>query len=121
MADVDDSLTIEPLLAMSPVVLGQDIVRIASRHLLLAHCKSQVSVREALFDQHKADYYESKIDPHWFDFETYATVFVCQALCKNVDEYRIWSMLSGDKVDAAMDEICHSPDWKKIGTAINMR
>ena len=115
MGEAEDSLTIEPLLAMSPVIHGQDIVCIASRHLLLSHCKSQSCVKETFFDNHQADYYEGKIDPNWFDFETFATVYACQGLCKHKDDFRVHSLLSEEKVDAAMDEIYNSPDWKKIG------
>ena len=56
-------LTLDALVAMTPIVAGQDTIRIASRHLLLSHVKSQDNVQRLFFPDHKVDHkYEENID-----------------------------------------------------------
>ena len=109
------TLTLDSLLAMTPVVNGVDLVSRASRQLFLSHVKSQTNVRDTFFPQHEPDRYEAHIDPQWFDFEEFANAFVCHALYVNKDEYCIYKMVDGEKVEELLADFYLSPDWKKVG------
>lgn len=115
MAD-KGSLTLESLLAMSPIVNGVDLVSRACRQLFLSKVKSQTNVRDTFFPNHEPDRYEAGIDPQWFDFEEFANVFVCHSIYLNKDVYSIHKMINGEKVEEYLLDFYLSPDWKKVGT-----
>ena len=48
-------LTLENLIAMSPIVNGVDLVSRACRQLFLSHVKSQTNVRDTFFPEHEPD------------------------------------------------------------------
>ena len=109
------TLSLESLLAMTPVVNGVDLVGRAARQLFLSHVKSQANVRDTFFYGHERDRYEASIDPAWFDFEAFANIYVCQAVYQNKDEYNIYKMVDGEKIQDMLADFYRSPDWKKIG------
>ena len=111
----DELLNLNSLFAMNPLINGVDLVGRASRQLFLSHVKNQPSVHDIFFPEHEKDRNESKIDPGWFDFDRFATVYTCHALTKCKDIYRIHTMLDEEKTDELTADYFASPDWKKIG------
>lgn len=114
----DNTLSVDALLAMTPIVNGQDLVAIACRHLFLSHVKSQPVVREVFFPSHQKDQHEQELEDTWFEFDRFAVYYACQALCKLEDEFTIHTLLDKEAVDEEMDSYFSSPDWKKIGFAL---
>ena len=113
----DHALTLDALLAMTPILNGQDLVRLAARHLFLCHVKYQPSVRDIFFPDHCNDAtYGDVIDSiSRFNFDQYAILYVCQAICKLGDEYKIHTLLNEDVIDNKLKALYASPEWKKIG------
>ena len=112
--DPSDALTVESLMRMTPMFQGRDTVKIATRHLLLTKLKSQPSVRR-FFPQHRTDAFERLVRNDWFDFETYAVLYVCQTLSRCNDPYNLSRLVDKQKVDKHMKEISECPEWKKVG------
>ena len=71
-------LTLEGLLAMTPVVHGVDVVRNAARDLFLSCVKSQHNVHDVFFPDHVPHALEDKVDYDWFEFDKFACLYVCQ-------------------------------------------
>ena len=112
--DVNDGLTIDSLLRMTPIFQGRDTVKVATRHLLLTKLKSQQTVRR-FFPSHMPSAFERLVDNDWFDFETYAVLYVCQALSRCDDPYDLSALIDKHKVDRHLKEISDCPEWKKVG------
>ena len=106
---------VETLAAMTPIVNGCDVIRLAARHLLFSHVKSQPCVREIFFPGHVAVDAETKIDPNWFDFDTFACLVVCQTLCEAEDPFGISRTLRRGAIHNALEEIYASPQWRRMG------
>lgn len=115
----DRALTLNALLDMSPVLNGQDVVRLASRHLLLGQLKAQPSVRDVFFPGHDRDpVYGDRVDAaaaDWFNFDDYAATFVCQAIVRAGDDFEIHSLLNEAAIDEKLQALHNGPDWKKLG------
>jgi len=133
------ALTLDALMSMTPIVNGQDVVRLAARHVFLCQVKGQSCVRDAFFAGSVADpvavdgsgtsatsslslgpppltsEYEAAAMTSWFDFSRYSILLAAQAISKIKDEYRIHSMLDEQLVDEQLQAIHDSSDWKKIG------
>ena len=108
-------MTLDRLLEMTPLINGVDLVGRTARQLFLSHLKSQPSVMETFFPKHERDSRENNIDADWFDFDEFATLFVCYAITKCRDSYKIYKMLDQDRTEELMMEYFNSPYWKKIG------
>ena len=106
---------VETLAAMTPIVNGCDVIRLAARHLLFSHVKSQPCVRETFFPGHVAVDAETKIDPNWFDFDTFACLVVCKTLCEAEDPFGISRTLRRGAIHNALEEIYASPQWRRMG------
>ena len=115
----DNTLSVDALLAMTPIVNGQDLVAFACRHLFLSHVKSQHSVKETFFPTHQKDKHEDFLDDTWFDFDRFAVYYACQAIARLQDEFTIHTLLKKDLIEEEMDAYFTSPDWKKIGKVLN--
>ena len=76
--DVAKELTLEGLLAMTPIVHGVDVVRNAARDLFLSCVKSQHNVHDVFFSDHVPHALEDKVDHDWFEFDKFACLYVCQ-------------------------------------------
>lgn len=117
----DRALTLDALLDMSPVLNGQDVVRLAARHLLLGQLKAQPSVREVFFPGHDRDpVYGDRLDAaaaEWFNFDDYAATFVCQAIVRAKDDFEIHSLLNEAVIDEKLQALHKGPDWKKLGSS----
>jgi len=118
------TLTLDALMAMSSVVNGQDIVRLASRHAFLSHIKRQPSVRDVFFltsSQPLVDNWSPELaavlqdDVTWFDFSRYSVLYVADAICKLRDKFFIYTMLEENMVTEQLQAMHDSSDWKKIG------
>jgi hypothetical protein len=121
------ALTLDSLMTMTPFVNGQDVVRLAARHVLLGQVKCQLPVREFFgIDTGSADNganqsapltseYEAAAMTSWFDFSRYSVLYMAQAICKVRDPFGIHAMLDEQMVDEQMQQIHESSDWKKIG------
>ncbi|KAK2179136.1 hypothetical protein NP493_510g00001 [Ridgeia piscesae] len=103
---------------MTPIVNGCDVIRLAARHLLFSHVKSQPCVRETFFPGHVAVDAETKIDPNWFDFDTFACLVVCNTLCEAEDPFGISRTLRRGAIHNALEEIYASPQWRRMGFAL---
>ena len=126
-------------MSMTPVVNGQDVVRLAARHLFLGQVKCQLPVRDIFFAGSTADKsngdgnfpcggaasqsgsrplmseYEAAAMTSWFDYSRYSVLFVAQAICRLQDEYKLHAMLDERLVDEQLQAIHDSSEWKKIG------
>lgn len=111
-------MTLDRLLHMTPLINGVDLVGRTARQLFLSHLKSQPSVMETFFPTHERDTRENNIDADWFDFDEFATLFVCYAITKCRDTYKIYKMLDQDRTEELMMEYFNSPYWKKIGFSL---
>jgi len=119
------TLTLDALMAMTPVVNDQDIVQLASRHAFISHVKRQPSVRDTFFPvlsrQPLADNWSPEVaavlqdDVTWFDFSRYSVLYVAQAICKLRDDFLVHTMLEEDIVTEQLKAMHDSSDWKKIG------
>jgi hypothetical protein len=133
------AMTVDALMSMTPIINGQDVVRLAARHVFLGHVKCQPPVRDVFFAGATADQsndddgavsygspcppgprplmseYEAAAMTSWFDFGRYSILFAAQAICKLRDEFRIHAMLDEQLVDEQLQAIHDSSDWKKIG------
>lgn len=119
------TLTIDALMAMTPVVNGQDIVQLASRHAFIGHVKRQPPVRDTFFPtssrQPLADSWSPEVaavlqdDVTWFDFSRYSVLYVAQAICKLRDKFLVHTMLEEDIVSEQLKAMHDSSGWKKIG------
>ena len=137
------TLTLGALASMTPIVNGQDVVRLAARHVLLCQVKGQPSVRDVFFAGSEVDQdgvadgsnggtssvnstqsscpspltseYEAVAMTSWIDFSRYSVLLAAQAISKIKDEYRLHSMLDAQLVDEHLRAIHDSSDWKKIG------
>ncbi|KAI0214551.1 hypothetical protein LSAT2_000337 [Lamellibrachia satsuma] len=118
MEELQIPLTVETLSAMTPIVNGCDIIRLAARHLLLSHVKSQQCVRATFFSSHTPVEAEAHIDPDWFDFDTFGCLVMCQALAAAEDPFGISRMLHREKIDAKLEDIYASPQWRRMGFAL---
>ena len=76
--DTAKELTLEGLLAMTPIVHGVDVVRNAARDLFLSCVKSQHNVHDIFFSDHVPHALEDKVDPDWFEFDKFSCLYVCQ-------------------------------------------
>ena len=77
-SDVAKELTLEGLLAMTPIVHGVDVVRNAARDLFLSCVKSQHNIHDVFFSDHVPHALEDKVDHDWFEFDKFACLYVCQ-------------------------------------------
>lgn len=111
-------MTLDRLLHMTPLINGVDLVGRTARQLFLSHLKSQPSVMETFFPTHERDPREANIDADWFDFDEFATLFVCYAITKCRDPCKIYKMLDQERTEELMMEYFHSPYWKKIGFSL---
>lgn len=111
----EPTLTVDSLMAMTPLFQEEDVVRIAARHLFLSKVKSQPGVKSVFFSDHKKDPYEYLVDNNWFDFETFSILFVCQAISKCHDPYNLHALINAKKCDHHLNDIAESPEWKKVG------
>lgn len=111
----EDLMTLDRLLTMTPLINGVDLVGRTARQLFLSHLKSQPSVMETFFPNHERDPREAQIDADWFDFDEFATLFICYAITKCRDPYKIYKMLDQERTQELMMEYFNSPYWKKIG------
>ena len=110
---------------MTPVVNGQDIVQLASRHAFIGHVKRQPPVRDTFFPtssrQPLADSWSPEVaavlqdDVTWFDFSRYSVLYVAQAICKLRDKFLVHTMLEEDIVSEQLKAMHDSSGWKKIG------
>lgn len=105
---------------MTPILNGQDVVRLAARHLLLGQVKVQPSVHDVFFPGQVSDpVYGDRIEAfEWFHFDDFATLFVCQALVRLRDDYGIHSLLNESLINEKLDAVYKGPDWKKMGRII---
>jgi hypothetical protein len=120
--------TFDALVAMTPIVLGTDIVRLAARHLFLGQVKCQAPVHDVFFptspkrpgvDCGRFGEVATMLDEiTWFDFSRYSILYVAQAICRLCDPYSIYSMLDEDIVNEQLRSVHESSDWKKIGFAL---
>lgn len=102
-------------MSMTPLVGDRDIVSEAARALFASVLRSQPSVRDVFFSEHRADPREHMVDSDWFDFDAFAAMYVCQCLSKVKDEFDIHGLVDEVKVDEEMEMVCSSGDWKKVG------
>ena len=86
--DIPKELTLEGLLAMTPVVHGVDVVRNAARDLFLSCVKSQHNVHDIFFSDHVPHALEDKVDPDWFEFDKFACLYVCQVSAPSLSYQR---------------------------------
>lgn len=116
----DQALTLDALLNMTPILNGQDIVRLAARHLLLGQVKVQPSVHDVFFPGQVSDpVYGDRMEAlEWFHFDDFATLFVCQALVSLRDDFEIHSLLNEALICEKLAAVYQGPDWKKIGRII---
>ena len=105
----------DALADMTPIFNGCDVIRLAARHLLWSHVKSQQCVRDAFFPDHEPIEAEKLIDPSWFDFDTYACLVVSLAVSRSEDAFGLSRMLHREKIDRALEEIYRSPQWRRMG------
>ena len=115
MSGTGKELTVDVLQHMSPYVNGKDVVAQAARNLLVDYIKQQGHVEEVFFHGRTPEKCEYFIDPTWFDFHNFATLYACQALYKSKDPYSINKMVDGEKVEAKLKDIYESAAWKKLG------
>ena len=115
---LSQKLSVDSLLSMTPLVGDRDIVSEAARALFASTLRSQPSVNEIFFPDHRPDLKEASVDPDWFDFDTFAVLYVCQCLAKARDEFDIFAMIDEAKPDNAIEMACASGDWKKVGMVI---
>ena len=111
----EKKLTLDALLRMTPYIDDKDLVAHASRQLFLSRVRSVRTVRNTFFPNHKANKYEEFIHPEWFEFEKFSILLVLQAIWKLKDQYQIYQMVDGPKVEESLKEMYSSPLWKKIG------
>lgn len=113
----DQALTLDALLNMTPILNGQDVVRLAARHLLLGQVKVQPSVHEVFFPGQVSDpVYGDRVEANeWFHFDDFATLFVCQGLVRLGDDYGIHSLLNESLINEKLDAVYKGSDWKKTG------
>ena len=120
------ALTVDALAGMTPDVNGQDVVRLASRHLFLGEVKAQAAVRDVFFPGclhggggggSGRGEVDLAVAATWFDSGEYAVLFTCQAICKLGDEFGIHSLLDELIVDEKLGAVHASSEWKKVGKA----
>ena len=109
------NLQVDTLADMTPIFNGCDVIRLAARHLLWSHVKSQRCVRDAFFPDHEPIEAERLIDPSLFDFDTYACLVVSLAVSRSEDAFGISRMLGRGNIDSALEDIYRSPQWRRMG------
>ena len=117
MSDNRVVLSLKGLMEMTPIHEGVDIVSRAARHMFLSIVKTQKTVHDVFFSTHKKQEQDSfALAKQYFDFERFANLFVCQAICRLQDKHNFHRMLRADVIEEELEEIYMSADWKKVGT-----
>lgn len=113
-------LSVDALLAMSPIVDGRDLVQMAARHLFLSLVKTQDNVREVFFPDHtKQDDNLRLIDQQWFDLRRFACLYLSQTICDIKDDIAgLHRLLDENQVYTELEIMYTSHDWKKVGFAL---
>ena len=108
-------LTLERLQALTPVVNEIDVAAEKARTLFISHLKGQRSVQSIFFPNYKPCRDEVHIDPNWFDFECFASLFVLEAIVNINDPFKINSLIKKSHLHSVLEEVYESAEWKKVG------
>ncbi|KAJ8259553.1 hypothetical protein GJAV_G00170760 [Gymnothorax javanicus] len=111
-------MSLEDLVAMTPLVTHEDgtysnTAAEAARQLFVLHIKNQPSVRSVFFPDTQTDPKEGEIHSG-FDFDKFATAYVCQAIAKTTD-HGFAEAINIAAVNNYLDTVCTGQDWDTLG------